>query len=134
LLRLKEGQMDPLEAQDRTRKDWARRPASAAFWWGLPLMIGVASNALRLPLDAAAWLWSVVMTWMGIGCLLNAQRCRRLHCFIAGPAFLAGAVVAALIAGGLIDMGPHALSYVTLIVFVLALLSFVPEAIWRRYA
>jgi len=126
--------MDPLVTHEITRKDWARRPAAAVLLWGLPLMIGIASNGLRLPLADAAWIWSAVLGWMGGGCLLNAYRCRRLHCFIAGPAFLFGAVAAALIASSLIEAGPHALSFVTLIVFSLALLSFIPEMVWRRYA
>jgi hypothetical protein len=126
--------MDPLVTQDRRENDWARRPVPAVVWWGLPLTVGLASNLLHLRLTDAAWIWSVAMAWMGIGCLLNARRCRRLHCFIAGPAFLLGAAAAALIAAGVIHMGSHALSYVTFVVFALALLSFIPEMVWRRYA
>jgi hypothetical protein len=126
--------MDPHVAQDRRANDWARRPLPAIIWWGLPLTLALASNLLRLRLADAGWIWSAAMAWMGIGCLLNARRCRRLHCFIAGPALLLGAAAAALIATGVVDMGPHALSYVTLVVFAVALLSFIPEMVWRRYA
>ena len=40
--------------------------------------------------------WPVALGWMGIACLVNAARCRRLHCFLTGPFFLLLAVLSLL--------------------------------------
>ena len=113
-------------------RDWARQPLFALLWWGLPLAIAEGSNVLRLSLRDAAWIWSGAMAVMGFGCLLNAARCRRLHCFVSAPALLLGAAAAAVI--GFYDpWGPFALEYITWAVLGFVLLSFIPEALGWRY-
>ena len=37
------------------------------------------------------WLWAAAFAVMGIGCVVNASRCQRLHCYFTGPLFLAAA-------------------------------------------
>ncbi|MGH8089890.1 MAG: hypothetical protein ACREO6_00365 [Rudaea sp.] len=71
--------------------------------------------------------------WMGVGCLLNARRCHRLHCYFSGPILLLGAIVAGLLGFGVIAPGPHAFNNAVSITLLLALLSFVPEALWSKY-
>jgi len=113
-------------------RDWVRQPLFALGWWGLPFAIAFGSNFWRLSLREAAWIWGGSMAVMGVGCLLNWARCRRLHCIISGPVLLAGAVGAAAIA--VFDAwGPHALSYLTGAAFALVLASFIPEILGRRY-
>lgn len=114
-------------------RDWARQPSSWIMWWGLPILIGISTNFLRLPLAVAAFVWAGVLAWMGTGCLLNARRCSRLHCFISGPVLWLGAIAAGSVGAGVI-VGAHALSNLVSITTVLALLSFVPEMIWGKYA
>jgi hypothetical protein len=48
--------------------------------------------------------------------------------------FLLGAVVLGLLAAGLLPFGPHALNNVVGVTLVAALLSFVPEMIWKKYS
>jgi len=103
------------------------------FWWVLPILIGASTYVLNLSFAADAFIWAGAFAWMGTGCLLNARRCARLHCFISGPALWLGAIAAALVGSGIIS-GPHALSNVVSITIVLAMLSCVPEMIWGRYA
>lgn len=122
--------------QERPRNetmDWVRQPFGLVFWWGLPILIGVSMSSLGLRLATAAFVWAGAFAWMGTGCLLNARRCARLHCFISGPVLWLGAIAAALVGGGIIP-GAHALNIVVSLTAVLALLSFVPEMIWRKYA
>jgi hypothetical protein len=111
--------------------DWAAKPASFLVWWVLPPAAAWASDWL-LP-GTSAWVWSIALAWMGLGCALNAYRCHRLHCFISAPAFLLGAGAAALIASGAVAWGPHALGNVTSAVIVIVALSFLPEWVWRKY-
>ena len=45
-------------------------------------------------------LWIASLGVAGALCLVNAARCRRLHCYITGPVFLLGALLTALNAAG----------------------------------
>lgn len=115
-------------------KDWSRQPVGITFWWVLPIVTAISTNFLTLSLAAAALVWAVAFAWMGTGCLLNARRCSRLHCLVAGPVFWLGAIAAGLVAPGLLP-GTHALNSVIWGTVVLAILSNVPEKILgREYA
>ena len=114
-------------------EDWFARPPSAFLLWCLPLAIGFAGIAFA-PIRIAAIVWTACFVWMGTACVLNARRCHRLHCYISGPVFFLGAVATGLLAAGLLALGPHAVTNVVSITLVLAILSFVPELVWRRYA
>jgi hypothetical protein len=54
--------------------------------------------------DARWWIWTPALTVMAVACLVNAARCRRLHCYLTAPLFLAGAVLATM--RGLGAVGP----------------------------
>lgn len=114
--------------------DLVQRPVSALLWWCLPLCVGFSANLITLLPRATALVWVIAFTWMGIGCVVNARRCHRLHCYISGPAFLLGAATIGLLGLGAFAWRPHALNNVVGITLVAALLSFVPEVIWRKYA
>lgn len=116
------------------QNDFVRRPLSACLWWGLPIAIGASAGLLHVSFRAGAGLCAVLFLWMATGCLLNAWRCHHLHCYISGPVLLAGAVFAALIAAGLIDVSPRVFGNAVGATLVLALLSFLPEIFWKRYA
>jgi hypothetical protein len=118
---------------DAERGDLFRSPVGAFLAWCLPLGIGLATRLLGVPSRIGAGIWAVLFVWMGVACFVNARRCHRLHCYISGPVFLLGAVATGLLAFG-VPLGPHALNNTVSIALVLALLSFVPEVIWRRYA
>jgi hypothetical protein len=114
-------------------RDWTGRPGMAFVWWCLPLGVGLASGLTSLSARAIAPIWAVSFVWMGTGCLLNARRCHRLHCYISGPAFLLGAVALGLFAAGVLAFGPHSLNNIIGITLAIAALSFVPEMIWRKH-
>jgi hypothetical protein len=124
--------LDP-KGSGTPQKDWARKPIAASLLWCVPIALGAAAGLLLSSSRIVAAVWVVALSWMGIGCLLNARRCHRLHCFISGPVLLLGAVAAGLLAAGGINLGPHALNNTISITLVLALLSFVPEMIWGKY-
>ena len=116
-----------------SRKDWTRQPLTIVLWWGLPLAIGMLANLPHLPQRADAGVWAAVLAWMAAGCLLNARRCHRVHCFISGPVLMLGAVFAALAASGAVEPGAGMFSIVINGTLLLALLSFTPEMVWKRY-
>jgi len=70
---------------------------------------------------------------MATGCLLNARRCHRLHCYISGPVLLLGGLFAGLVAAGAFGLGIQAFNNAVSATLILALLSFVPEFVWKRY-
>ena len=116
-----------------TRNDWVNRPGMGFVWWCLPLGIGFASNFFSIAARATALVWMASFIWMGTGCALNARRCHRLHCYISGPAFFLGAAGLALFAAGIALLGPHSLNTIVGLTLAVALLSFLPEMIWRKY-
>lgn len=111
--------------------DFVRRLVPALVLWCLPLCLGFGATLLRLPIQVEALVWMIVFVWMGAGCVLNARRCHRLHCYISGPIFLFGAAAAGLLASGF--LGSTHFNYIVDVTLVLALLSFVPEMTWRKY-
>ena len=119
---------------DRTQADWVQQPVSALLWWCLPLTLAFAINLFALPQPVTALVWALAFAWMGMGCLLNARRCHRLHCYISGPAFFLGAIVIGLLGSGVLALGQHAINNAVGFTLAAALLSFVPEIVWRKYA
>ncbi len=113
-------------------KDWSRQCAGLLVWWGLPLLMGIAAGLLILSPADTAFVWAGVFAWMGTGCVLNALRCSRLHCFFSGPVFWLGAL-GALLVGLRVLSSAHALQYVLWGTAVLFALSYVPETIWGKY-
>ena len=116
-----------------TRNDWVTRPGMAFVWYGLPLGVGLATNFFPLSPRAIPLVWMGSLIWMGTGCILNARRCHRLHCYITGPALLLAAAALAALATGVPLLGPHSLNAILGVTLVVALLSFVPEIIWGKY-
>ena len=113
--------------------DWARQPLSICLWWALPIAISAASGQLRMPLRINAGICAVSFVWMATGCLLNARRCHRLHCYISGPVLLLGGLFAGLVAASAFGLGIQAFNNAVSATLILALLSFVPEFVWKRY-
>jgi hypothetical protein len=74
---------------------------SGLLLWCLPGAALVFSAPMG---DARWWVWTPALTIMAVACLVNAARCRRLHCYLTGPVFLAGALLSAL--RGLEAVGP----------------------------
>jgi hypothetical protein len=72
---------------NETGNDWVRRPGMGFVWWCLPFGVGVAANFFASSARSIAFVWVVMFAWMGTGCILNALRCHRLHCYISGPYF-----------------------------------------------
>jgi hypothetical protein len=126
--------MPSIDAPPTRHRDALRRPASALFWWGLPLALGWTADILKPPSPVAALVWSAALAWMGLGCALNARRCRRLHCYIASPILFAGAAGVALVGLGLTPLGPETLGYLINGTLGLALLSFAAEFVFGKYA
>jgi hypothetical protein len=113
------------------KDDWARGTRLLVIWC-LPIAILLVS----------AWIggrylivvWPPLLTWMGVACLLNARRCRRLHCYLTGPYFLLLALTALLYGLGVVPLGSRGWGMLSLALVVVGpLLVYVPEWILGRY-
>jgi hypothetical protein len=71
---------------------------------------------------------------MGIACLVNATRCRRLHCFLTGPFFLVLAVLSLLHGLDVLYMGDNGWEMLGIITMVGGgFLWYVPELLFGKY-
>ena len=79
------------------KKDLVSAPWACAIWC-------LCGAAFFSGFSAARWrpaLWIGALGVAGVLCVTNAVRCQRLHCYITGPVFLAGALLTALNAAGI---------------------------------
>lgn len=116
-------------------RDLSQRPLSFWIGWGLPIVIFLSMNFVRdiIPFNSIILIMAGAFAWMGVGCLINAQRCRRRHCYLAGPVFLIGSLAVLLTGFEFVNLGPDGLIYVTWGTFLIVGLTFIPEWIWGTY-
>jgi hypothetical protein len=102
--------------------------------YGLPI---AAIMATGNPAVGNGWrtvVWTAACLVMGGGCLLNALRCGRIHCYLTAPFFLAMAGVTVLFGAGLVPLGPNGWNTIGLTLLVGGVvLTFGPEPIFGRY-
>lgn len=117
------------ESRDILRNRWL---VGAVYW--LPALALIASGFFDIGPGLRAAVWVVALTTMGAGCVANALRCGRVHCYLTGPFFLVMAIVALLYGLGVVPLGGDGWNILGLIVLVGALaLWFVPEVFFGRY-
>jgi len=75
-----------------------RQRTAWLFWYVPILLVIVGSNWSR----GRVWLWIPAFLAMGVGCLANAARYGRTHCYITAPLFLLAAGFVALSALGVV--------------------------------
>ena len=110
------------------RADWTRGVRGCLIW-GVPLTLLVISPERYLVVA-----WPTLLTFMGAVCLLNAQRCGRIHCYFTGPFFLLLAGVGVLYGIGVLPLGARGWSKLSLaLVIGSAVLLYVPERTLGRY-
>ena len=121
----------------RTTTEQTRDVMSSAL--RMVLLYGLPGVAIYLTgnygdREVAAIVWPVAFLVMGVACVTNARRCRRVHCFFTGPLFLLASVLSALHGWRLMDLGPRAWELIGYGTFALAfVLYFAPEAVWGKY-
>jgi len=100
---------------------------SGILLWCLPtaaLFVGLAWR------DKLAWFWIPAFLIMGIGCLVNARRCGRLHCYFTGPVFVLAAIYVALAAANVVPLRPRAF---LVIMCAIAMFACLPELPLGKY-
>lgn len=120
------------ETAARRATDLTAHFASRLIWWIIPALILASASLFKHSLSQMGFVLAGAFAWMGTGCVLNARRCGRLHCYFSGPALWLGAIGGLLI-GLRILSGSHDLNYVIFGAAALFVASYLPEAIWGKY-
>ena len=120
---------------DRDRSDFAAKPLSFFWSWGLPTVFIVSTNFMSsiVPLWGVVSIISGAFFWMGLACLLNAKRCRRRHCYYSGPIFIFGAIAVLLVGFEIVAIGQGGLIEVVGATFGSALLTYLSEPLFGKY-
>lgn len=100
---------------------------SAWLLWYVPIAVLLASGFLHF---GGAWLPVAAFAVMGAGCVANARRCGRTHCYVTGPLLLLAAIWAFLVALGVVTLHSNILS---LVVIGISLLAYGAEIPFGRY-
>jgi hypothetical protein len=90
---------------DDSAADWAGNWWTLSAVWGMPAAAMIAASFAEPTLRGV--IWTAMLVWMGVACVLNGRRCGRTHCRFTGPFFL---VMAATVVGftiGALPLGPH---------------------------
>jgi len=120
---------------DARPRDLSAQRFSFLSIWGLPLVLLFSLNFTKSIFGPVAQIGvaAVLLAWMGAACTINAFRCRRLHCKIAGPVLLSGSAFLVLLALSAIDLGPDGPTYVIWSILGIVALSFLPEWFFGEY-
>lgn len=112
---------------------FANLPVAIVVFW-IPILAIAVTGYAHIDYAIRTWVWTVSCLVMSGGCLINAMRCGRLHCYWTGPFFLLGAIASLTYGLGLLPLGQSGwgiIGYTLLggIVF----LTFLPEYFMGRY-
>lgn len=119
---------------DCTRRDLGRSPAGFVIAWGVPLVILLLVGFIEFLSPAAEILIAAgAFAWMGVGCVINAARCGRLHCYFAGPILLTGAVLILIVGFDVVSLGAVSIAQIVYATALLAFSTFALEFIWGKY-
>lgn len=111
----------------------ADRLFSFLLWKG-PAVVMLVTAVLGLDARNQGLLWGAALSVGGIGCLVNARRCGRRHCFYTGPFFLAMALASLLHGFGALPLGAAGWIVIGATTLVGAVgLTYLPERIWGKY-
>ena len=82
--------------------------------------------------EGRVWLWIPALLVMGGGCLANATRCGRLHCYFTGPLYILAALYVALSVLGIVPLNPGLFLLIVLGASCMAFLLEIPLGRYKR--
>ena len=122
---------DPATCRSR---DIFSRPWLAFIVFWLPGIAIVLAATPAVSSNLRTIVWTIALGTMGIGCIANAVRCGRLHCYLTGPFFLVMSLVTLLYGLGVVSLGRNGWNLIGLIILVGAIgLCCLPEMLWGKY-
>ncbi len=115
--------------------DFVRDRRMSFLLWRLPALVMVVIAFPDIGSEAKGIVWALCLSVFGFGCVSNAMRCGRLHCYFTAPFFFAMAVASLLHGFGVFSFGNLGWLWIGLVALVGGIgLTVVPEKIWGQYA
>lgn len=103
------------------------------IYW-LPAAVIIASGFFVIEPAWRGSIWAAALATMGIGCVANAFRCGRVHCYVTGPFFLLMAAVALAYGFGALPLGEHGWNLLGAVTLAGAIiLIYLPERLFGTY-
>ncbi len=96
--------------------------------WGIPIALLVLGGFIN-PFPRML-LWTPALLVMGGGCVMNAARCGRLHCYITGPLYLIAAIATVLLG---LELVPLQWSWIGAWIVGGTVLAYIPEWVRGKY-
>ena len=111
--------------------DWASG-VRGCLTFGIPAAILLISPTIGT--RYLVIVWPLLLTFMGVACLLNARRCGRTHCYVTGPFFLILAGIALLYGIRILPLGTRGWSTLSATFGIGGIvLCYLPELLLGRY-
>ncbi|WP_306253289.1 hypothetical protein [Parvularcula sp. IMCC14364] len=122
-------------SEAQREKDLSRRLLPFALLWGIPIILLCSANFLEEFFSAAPiiLIMAGAYIWMGVGCIINAMQCGRLHCYLAGPVMVLGGSLIFAVGFDLISFGPIRVMHLSYTTIALVALTFVLEWLLGAY-
>ena len=125
--------MEPDATTCKSRDILSSRWRVFILYW-LPAIAIVLAGA---PVISNGWrtaVWTVALATMGLACIVNALRCGRVHCYLAGPFFLLMALVALSYGLGILHLDGNGWNLLGLIALIgTIVLWYLPEMFLGKY-
>jgi len=118
----------------RNARDVLSNPWLSLLVFWLPAIAIVVTGKSDFSSGVRTVVWTAALGIMGAGCLVNAVRCGRVHCYVTGPFFLVMAVLTLLYGVGVVPLGGNGWSVIGLTILVGAVaLCCLPELFFGKY-
>lgn len=125
--------MDSAAKTSKSRDILSSPKLAFGLWWLPPIaIVATASSGFSV-----AWrtiVWIIALGLMATGCIVNALRCGRVHCYFTGPFFLLMAIVTLLFGIGILPLGRNGWNWIGLTILLGAIaFYYLPEVFLGKY-
>ncbi len=122
-----------LNSTAHPRDLFANLPLAVIVFW-IPILAIAVTGYIRVGYDVRTGVWTGACLIMATGCLINAMRCGRLHCYWTGPLFLLGAIASLLYGLSLLPLGDNGWGIIGYSLLAgVVFLTYLPEMFLGRY-
>ncbi|MBU6297478.1 MAG: hypothetical protein KJS68_04465 [Alphaproteobacteria bacterium] len=119
-------------SEPSVNRDLAGTCARMVAWWGPGVALILITANMGWWWRVAGW--SIGLAWFGALCLVNAARCRRMHCYFTGPFYLVMSALVLAVGFHLVSLGRETWDLIVVaMLFGWILLTTIPEWIWGHY-
>jgi hypothetical protein len=119
---------------DCKSRDLLASPWGTLVIFCVPIIAMVVTGRASFGAKWRTIVWIIALGTMGLGCVVNALRCRRVHCYATGPFFILMELLTYLYGTGVVPLGRNGWGVIGLTVLAGAIvLCCLPEMVWGKY-